>query len=86
MLGKMMNKKGGVPKPELPENVSQEALDHGAEVEAGEHTWTTDKQARQIALDHLTECGAGYYEALEKMEKELEEGEDEKDEKENTNA
>jgi hypothetical protein len=75
MLGKMMSK-GGVPKPE-----DNDVLSHGAEVEAKEHPWATPKQAKQIARDHINECGAGYYEALEEMEKELEEGgEKEKDE------
>jgi len=62
--------KGGVPK------VKNDVLDQGAKVEAGEHKWATPEQARKIAADHIRECGDGYYDALEEMEKELEEGDE----------
>lgn len=82
MLSKLMSKKsGGVPrKQELPNGITEEILKAGQEVEASEHTWATPEQARKIALDHLAECGAKYYEELEEMEKELKGVEEEENE------
>lgn len=75
-----MNKmKGGVPKEKLPEGITEELVKEGAKTEASEHKWATPEQARKIALDHLRECGAGYYEALEEMEEHLHEGEGEEE-------
>lgn len=45
-------------------------LDEGIRVERDEHT-TSKKTAKEIAKDHMTEMGTGYYPALKKMEDRL---------------
>ena len=62
---------GGKAKGKNPSDFDPEALKKGIAIEL-EHTPDRDV-AEEIAMDHLTEF-PDYYEALDKMEKELEEG------------
>lgn len=66
MLSSMMNKKGGVPKPESDE-FDTEDVNRGLQEEAKEHPWMDPKMLRKLVTDHL-KMDEDYYETEEEPE------------------